>query len=84
MARGLGKGFTPAHIHSYLGLYTNRIAHSGGRDWVKEGVKGMKLCDHCKVSQTDPQQTQPRAVMLCDFHQHLSSRSHVLLPSPGE
>lgn len=84
MARGLGKGFTPAHIHSQLGSYTDQIAHRSGRDWAKEGVRGMKLRDRCKVIKRDPHRTQPGAVMLCDCHQQLSSRSPVLLHSPGE
>lgn len=51
MARGLGKPFTPAHIHSQLGSYTRQRAHSS-RGALKEGARRMKLRGCCKVIQT--------------------------------
>jgi len=58
MARGLGRGFTPAHIHSQLGSYTDQIAQSSGSDRAKEWVRGVKLRDCCKVIKAVPHQTQ--------------------------
>lgn len=43
MAGGLGKGFTPAHIHSQLGSYTNQIAPAAGRIGPRKGSGGWSF-----------------------------------------
>lgn len=43
MARGLGRGFTPAHIHSQLGSCSDQMAQAAGGDWVREGVRGWSF-----------------------------------------
>lgn len=82
--RGIRKGLYTCPHSLTAGFIHQSNSSSSGKDWAKEGVRGMKLHDSCRVIKTDPHQTQLWAVLLCNCHQYLLSRSLVLLHSSRE